>query len=83
MDAYKLVGIAMPQIGIDLRIFAIHFRANLKENYSPDVYKNREMSPFPLTFFINPEMKVIDHKKVVFEEACASIVSLSAGSLRD
>lgn len=36
------------------------------------------MSTFPFTVFVNPELKVLDHKKIVFEESCASIVGFAA-----
>lgn len=36
------------------------------------------MSTFPFTVFINPEIKVLDHKKIVFEESCASIIGYAA-----
>lgn len=78
MEAYNLVGIAAPQIGISLRIFLLSFGDHLKEKFKPEVYAAKEMSTFPFTVFINPELKVLDHKKVVFEESCASIVGLAA-----
>lgn len=75
---YNLVGIASPQIGINLRIFLISFGEAMKEKFSPEIYKAKEMSTLPLTVFINPELKVLDHQKIVFEEGCASIVGLVA-----
>lgn len=75
---YKLVGLAAPQIGISLRIFIMSFGPELKEKYKPEVYKAREMSTFPFTVFINPQVKVLDHKKIVFEEGCASVIGFNA-----
>lgn len=46
---YRLVGIAAPQIGVSLRIFLMEFKENLKENFTPDEYKTRDMAPMPLT----------------------------------
>lgn len=56
----------------------ISFGENLKEKFTPEIYKAKEMSTLPLTVFINPEIKVKDHKKIVFEEGCASVVGLVA-----
>lgn len=36
------------------------------------------MSTFPFTVFVNPEIKIKDHKQIVFEEGCASICGLVA-----
>ena len=77
-EAYNLVGIACPQIGISLRICILSFGDNLKTKFSPKIYKAKEMSTFPTTVFINPELKVLDHKKIIFEEGCASVVGLNA-----
>lgn len=78
MKDYKLVGLAAPQIGISLRLFIMSFGENLKENFKPEVYKAKEMSTFPLTVFVNPEIKVLDHNKVIFEEGCASVIGFVA-----
>lgn len=78
MEDYSLVGISAPQVGISLRVFIISFGEHLKEKFTPEIYKAKEMSTFPLTVFINPEIKVLDHKKIIFEEGCASVVSFNA-----
>lgn len=49
LNAYRLVGIAAPQIGISLRIILIQFKENLKENFTPEVYRARQMQTLPLT----------------------------------
>lgn len=75
---YNLVGLAAPQIGISLRVFIMSFGDHLKEKFKPEVYKAREMSTFPFTVFINPEVKVLDHKKIIYEEGCASVYGFNA-----
>lgn len=50
----------------------------MREKFTPEIYKAKEMSTFPLAVFINPEIKVLDRKKIVFEEGCASVVGLVA-----
>lgn len=74
LKAYNLVGVSAPQIGISLRCFIISFGDGLKKTFSPEIYKKKEMSTFPSTVFINPELKVLDHRKITFEEGCASVV---------
>lgn len=78
MKDYSLVGLAAPQIGISLRIFIMAFGEELKEDFTPAIYRAKEMSTFPLTVFINPEMKILDHRKIVSEEGCASVVGFTA-----
>jgi peptide deformylase len=54
------------------------FGDHLKEKFKPEVYAAKEMSTLPFTVIINPEIKIVDHKKVIFEESCASVVGLAA-----
>lgn len=82
-EAYSLVGLACPQLGTELRVFIMSFGDHLKEKFKPEVYKAKEMSTFPFTVFINPEIKVLDHKKVIFEESCASVVGFAAEVARN
>lgn len=46
---YKLVGIAAPQVGIGLRIIVMEFTDRMKEEFTADEYKVREMEKLPLT----------------------------------
>jgi peptide deformylase len=71
--AYDLVGIASPQIGINLRVIIMGFDEKLKKNFSPEVYKAKEMEALPEIVIINPELQILDYNKKVFEESCASI----------
>lgn len=63
-EDYNLVGLAAPQIGISLRIFVMSFGENLKDKFTPEIYAAKEMSTFPFTVFVNPEIKIIDHRKI-------------------
>lgn len=76
--SYNLVGLSAPQIGINLRIFIACFDNENMKSFTPAAQKAKELSILPLTVFINPEMKVLDHRKVVFEEACGSVVGFAA-----
>ncbi|KAG5668730.1 hypothetical protein PVAND_016657 [Polypedilum vanderplanki] len=79
---YKLVGISAPQIGINLRIFIACFDKDAMKTHKPEVVKAKEMSLMPLTVFINPEIKITDHKKVIFEESCGSVMGYAADVAR-
>lgn len=46
---YKLVGIAAPQVGIGLRIIAMEFHDRLRDEFTADEYKVRQMEKLPLT----------------------------------
>jgi peptide deformylase len=59
-------------------MFLLSFGDHLKDKFTPELYKAKEMSTFPFTVFINPEIKVLDHKKIVFEEGCASVIGYVA-----
>ncbi|XP_031557401.1 peptide deformylase, mitochondrial-like [Actinia tenebrosa] len=78
MRINKGVGIAAPQIGESLQIFAMefsekHLHAIRKRGIKEEVLQTMEMSVFPLKIFVNPEFKVIDPKIIEFPEGCMSI----------
>lgn len=83
LNDFSLVGIASPQVGISLRIFLMSVSERAKEKQTPEAWKAKEMQLMPLTVFINPEIEVLDHKKIVFEESCASIVGFAAEVARN
>lgn len=49
MREYKCVGLAAPQIGIPLRVIALEFKEEYKQDFAPDVQKTRNMHELPLT----------------------------------
>lgn len=78
MRAYDVYGLAGPQIGLPWQIFAIECtKENMKET-EESVKKAHEMSVVPMTIFINPELKIIDHTPITLYEGCASIRGFSA-----
>jgi peptide deformylase len=54
------------------------FDKDTLKSFTPDAIKAKELSFLPLTVFINPEVKVLDHRKVTFEESCGSVMGFSA-----
>ena len=82
MKHYGAVGISAPQIGIPLRIIMVEFPEGAQDRFPPGVYEAREMCPIPFMVFVNPQMEVTDHKKIIFPEACESLKGLSASVAR-
>lgn len=47
MNKYKSMGLAAPQIGVSLRIFAMNFDKGLLDSYAPEIIKSRDMMIVP------------------------------------
>lgn len=60
MRRYDAVGLAAPQIGIPLQIFAIEFLESKQKEFSTEVYANRQMKtvPFRVCFRIQMFLKI-------------------------
>ena len=76
-------GIAAPQIGVGLRVFAVEFTGQhykrLKEQGVTDKdMKRMGIALVPLKVVINPEVKIVDHKMLAFREGCLSVEGFSA-----
>ncbi|KAK7892094.1 hypothetical protein WMY93_024057 [Mugilogobius chulae] len=48
------------------------------EETPPSLRETRGLSVLPLKVFVNPQMRVLDGRTVVFQEACESITGFSA-----
>ncbi|CAH2323969.1 peptide deformylase, mitochondrial [Pelobates cultripes] len=72
------VGLSAPQLGVPLRILMLELPEKMSQAVPPDVLAAREMTPFPLKVFINPEMRVLDNRTLSFPEGCRSIHGFSA-----
>ncbi|XP_031829427.1 peptide deformylase, mitochondrial isoform X3 [Nomia melanderi] len=79
---YDLVGAAAPQIGISLQIFAIQVTEGQIARVTPQVCEAYEMEPLPLTYFINPTIKIINPTQVIHHESCGSITGFGASVSR-
>ncbi|KAK9507326.1 hypothetical protein O3M35_007207 [Rhynocoris fuscipes] len=77
MTKTTLAGLAAPQIGVSLRVFAIQFPPK-KKYHSPQIYDQRQMEPIPLQVWVNPKMKILDYEKIVSEECCESMKGFTA-----
>lgn len=51
MRSYKLVGIAAPQIGIPLKVIIMEFSDHMRDEFTAEVYKIRQMETLPLQVF--------------------------------
>lgn len=78
MRKYKGIGIAAPQIGVPLRIFAIEFTEQMAHDYNPELFKIHQIAVVPFKVFINPELKIINYEKVQFAEGCESVRGFTA-----
>ncbi|CAK9824203.1 Peptide deformylase, mitochondrial [Anthophora retusa] len=66
------VGLSAPQIGLPWQLFAIEITEKaLKQSHS--YYRNYNIETCPLTYFINPKLKVTNPEKIVLYEMCGSI----------
>ncbi|XP_069700187.1 peptide deformylase, mitochondrial-like [Periplaneta americana] len=82
MHRYGSVGLAAPQIGVPLRIFAIEITEKILQTFTPDICRSREITVVPYKVFINPELKIVNYEKVQFPEACESVRGFSADVAR-
>ena len=68
MQAHNGLGLAAPQIGYDLRMFAIQISDEIdEENYPKDA---------PPQVFINPIITRFSKEKIILSEGCLSIPGL-------
>lgn len=78
MRKLDCVGLSAPQIGVPLRILALEYPERMLLESSPAAREIRGLSVQPLRIFINPQLRVLDGQKVLFQEACESISGFSA-----
>lgn len=73
MKKSDTVGLAAPQIGLSWQIFAIEVTEDYVKDIHPSIRSHCQIEPFPLTYFINPEMKIINPEELIFYETCGSL----------
>uniref|UniRef100_A0A3Q0SBX5 Peptide deformylase n=1 Tax=Amphilophus citrinellus TaxID=61819 RepID=A0A3Q0SBX5_AMPCI len=78
MRKLDCVGLSAPQIGVPLRILALEYSKRMLEESSPESRELRGLSVQPLRIFVNPQLRVLDGRTVLFQEACESISGFSA-----
>lgn len=78
MRKLECVGLSAPQVGVPLRILALEYPEKMLEQSSPASRKVRGLTAQPLRIFVNPALRVLDGRTVLFQEACESISGFSA-----
>lgn len=78
MRKLQCVGLSAPQIGVPLRILAVEYPQKRLEEIPAVLREARGLSVLPLRVFVNPQMRVLDGRTAVFQEACESISGFSA-----
>lgn len=78
MRKLECVGLSAPQIGVPLRILALEYPEKMLEESSPVSREVRGLSAQPLRIFVNPQLRVLDGRTVLFQEACESVSGFSA-----
>lgn len=78
MRKLECVGLSAPQIGVPLRILALEYPERMLQDSSESSRRARGLEAFPLRVFINPELRVLDGRTAIFQEACESISGYSA-----
>lgn len=72
------VGLAAPQVGVDVRLAVIEDRADYQAGLSAEELAARERKPVDFHVIINPRLVVEDPEPVEFYEGCLSVSGFSA-----
>ncbi|KAI2653460.1 Peptide deformylase, mitochondrial [Labeo rohita] len=78
MRKLECVGLSAPQIGVPLQILALEYPKKMLEDSSSTSVEARGLVAVPLMIFVNPQLRVLDGRTVIFQEACESISGFSA-----
>ncbi|XP_008068238.1 peptide deformylase, mitochondrial, partial [Carlito syrichta] len=78
MRRRRCVGLSAPQLGVPLQVLALELPEALCRACAPRLRALRQMEPFPLRVFVNPSLRVLDSRLVVFPEGCESVAGFLA-----
>ena len=70
------VGLAAPQIGIDLQVAVIEDRPEYTASFSEEALKERGRAPVDFHVIINPVLTVTDTTQMYFFEGCLSVAGV-------
>lgn len=73
ISKYGSLGMSAPQIGVNLRIFAMRHTVKQIASVPGDLARLRGMEEIPFTVYINPKLKVVDYTKIIHSEGCESV----------
>lgn len=77
MRAAPGVGLAAPQLSVNLRVLVLEDRADLMSSLTEQEREERERVPVPVRVFINPTLTPIGEEKVGFFEGCLSVAGFA------
>ncbi|XP_067905047.1 peptide deformylase, mitochondrial [Heterodontus francisci] len=72
------VGLSAPQLGVPLQVLVVEVTEQVLEAEAPSARRAREMVAVPLRVFINPRLRVLDSRTVLWPEACQSVPGYAA-----
>ncbi|KAI5631252.1 polypeptide deformylase domain-containing protein [Phthorimaea operculella] len=78
LTKYGSVGMSAPQIGVNMRIFAMRHTLKQISAIPKEIVAHKGISEIPFTVFINPKLKVVDYVKVTHAEGCESVRGFNA-----
>lgn len=78
MRRRRCVGLSAPQLGVPLQVIAMEFPDSLFRTFSLRMRELRQMEPFPLRVLVNPSLRVLDSRLVIFPEGCESVAGFLA-----
>ncbi|XP_007992005.2 peptide deformylase, mitochondrial isoform X2 [Chlorocebus sabaeus] len=78
MRRRRCVGLSAPQLGVPLQVLALELPEVLCRECPPRQRALRQMEPFPLRVFVNPNLRVLDSRLVTFPEGCESVAGFLA-----
>ncbi|CAH0702669.1 unnamed protein product [Spodoptera exigua] len=78
INKYGSLGMSAPQIGVNLRIFAMRHTVKQIASVPGHIARLRGMEEVPFTVYINPKLKVVDFTKIIHSEGCESVQGYSA-----
>ena len=70
------VGLAAPQIGLDIQLAVIEDRPEYSASFPPEILRERARVPLEFHVVINPVLTIIDPEEILFFEGCLSIAGI-------
>ncbi len=72
------VGLAAPQIGLDLQLAVVEDKPEYTKDARADFLKEHERKPVPFHVIINPEITLLGDSDIEFFEGCLSLAGFTA-----
>lgn len=72
------VGLAAPQVGVDVRLVVVEDAPELQAGLTPEELAARERAPVAFHVLANPRLTVVDPTPVEFFEGCLSVSGFAA-----